>query len=176
MRLIKNLWIVCVLAAWLSGTSFAQCHASIEAANAGPDNVLASIPSAARQSGEEDRTVVVELALRKSGAVRNATVVKGPTIFREAAIKAVKKHNYKNQMDVWPFQRQITVEVKFPRDTGASPEIRQVLPAGVSSCLPAPQRVRVSQAFMENRLLSRLNRPIRLRRKPSTLRVSSFCA
>jgi TonB family protein len=156
MRLIKNLWIVCVLAAWLSGTSHAQCHASIEAANAGPDNVPASIASAAGRSGEEDRTIVVELALRKSGEVRNATVVKGPTIFREAAIKAVKKHNYKNQMDVWPFQGQITVEVKFPRDTGASPEIRQVLPAGVPSCIPAPTRVRISQAVMANRLLSRV--------------------
>jgi Gram-negative bacterial TonB protein C-terminal len=159
MRLIRNLWIVCVLVAWLSGTSHAQCHASIEAANAGPDNVPASIASAAGQSGEEDRTVVVELALRKSGAVRNATVVKGPTIFREAAIKAVKKHNYKNQMDVWPFQGQIMVEVKFPRGTGytgASPEIRQVLPAGVPSCIPAPTRVRISQAVMANRLLSRV--------------------
>jgi TonB family protein len=80
----------------------------------------------------------------------------GPTIFREAAIKAVKKHNYKNQMDVWPFQGQITVEVKFPRDTGTSPEIRQVLPAGVPSCIPAPTRVRISQAVMANRLLSRV--------------------
>ena len=51
------------------------------------------------------------------------------------------------------------VEVKFPRgtgDTGASPEIRQVLPAGVPSCIPAPTRVRISQAVMANRLLSRV--------------------
>ncbi len=151
MRLIRNLWIVCVLAGRLSGTSFAQCHA----ASAGPNSVPA-IASAALQSGEKDRTVALELALRKSGAVRNATVVAGPTIFREAAIKAVKKHNYKNQMDVWPFQRQITVEVKFPWDTGASPEIHQVLPAGVPSCIPFPTRVRISQAVLANRLLSRV--------------------
>ena len=156
MRLIRDLWIV-VLAVGLSGTSFAQCHASMEVANAGPNNVPAPIVSAARQSGEEDRTVVVELALRKSGAVRNATVVKGPTIFREAAIKAVKKHNYKNQMDVWPFQGQIMVEVKFPRDKATSPEIRQVLPAGVSSCLPAPTRVRILQIVMQQHLLSRVD-------------------
>src|ERR1700690_3058625 len=151
-----NLGIVCVLAGWPSGTSSAQCQASIEAANAGrPDNVPASVVSAARQSGEEDRTVVVELVLRKSGAVRSATVAKGATIFREAAIKAVKKRNYKNLMYVWPFQPQITVEVKFPQDTGASPEIRQVLPAGVG-CLPAPSRGRVFQTVMANRLLSRV--------------------
>jgi len=156
MRLIRNLWIVCILAAWLSGTSFAQCQASIEAANAGPNNVPSSIASAARQSGEEDRTVIVELALRKSGAVRNVTVVKGPTIFREAALKAVKKHNYKNQMDVWPSQRQMTVEVKFPRDMGASPEILQVRLAGVSGCITALKRVRLSQWVMANRLLSRV--------------------
>ena len=157
MRLIRNLWIVCILAAWLSGTSFAQCQASIEAANAGPNNVPSSIASAARQSGEEDRTVEVELSLRKSGAVRNATVVNGPTLFREAAIKAVKKHNYKNQMNVWPFQGQITVEVKFPRDMGASPEIRQVMPAGVSGCITASStRIRVSQWVMAERLISRV--------------------
>jgi len=155
MRLIRNLWIVCILAGWPSGTSFAQCQASIVAANAGPDNVPASIASAARQSGEEDRTVVVELALRKSGAVRNATVVKGPTIFREAAIQAVKKHNYKNQMDVWPSQRQMTVEVKFPRDMGAPPEIRQVQLAGVGCVTPATG-IRISQAVMADRLLSRV--------------------
>jgi Gram-negative bacterial TonB protein C-terminal len=139
MRLITNLWIVCVLAAWLSGISFAQCHASIEAANAGPDNVPASIASTARQSGGEDRTVVVELVLRKSGAVRNATVTSGPTTLREAAIEAVKKRNYKKQMDDWPFQGEITVEVKFPQGRAASPKIRHVMPGGVPSCVPAGQ-------------------------------------
>ncbi len=156
MRFIRNLWIVCVLAARLSGISFAQCHAPIEAANAGTGNVTASIASAAPQSGEEDRTVLVELALRESGAVRSATVVKGPSVFREAAIKAVKKHNYKNQMNVWPFLEQITVEVKFPRDASEPPEIRQVLPAGVPGCIPAPSRVRITQAVMANRLLTRV--------------------
>ncbi len=82
-------------------------------------------------------------------------IVQGPTIFRDAAIKAVKKHNYKKEMNAWPFQEQITVEVKFPRDNAVSPEIRQVMCCGVSSCIPAPSRVRVSQAFMANRLLSR---------------------
>jgi TonB family protein len=152
MRLIRNLWIVCVLAGWLSGTAFAQCHAPIEAAKAGLDTA-----SAARQNAEEDRTVLVELALRKSGAVRDATVVQGPTIFRDAAIKAVKKHKYKKEMNAWPFGEQITVEVKFPRDTCASLEIHQVLPAGVSGCLQGPPRIRVGQAFMANRLLSRVD-------------------
>src|SRR5579863_3473817 len=157
MRLIRKLWLLGVLGAWLGGTTFAQCpHASKEAVNAVSGDVPASIGSAAGQAGEEDRTVFVELLLRKSGAVRDARVFKGPTILRAAAIKAVKKHNYKNDMNSWPFQRDITVEVKFPHDKAASPEIRQVLPAGISSCIPAPTVVRISPEVMKSRLLNRI--------------------
>src|ERR1035438_1741899 len=110
MRFTSSLWIACFLATWLGGTSFAQCHASIEVADAGrEDNIPSSITSAAPQGGEEDRTVVVELVLRKSGAVHDATVTKGPATLRTAAIKAVRKHNYKNWMNDWPFQLDITV-------------------------------------------------------------------
>ncbi len=140
MRFTSSLWIACFLATWLGGTSFAQCHASIEVADAGrEDNIPSSITSAAPQGGEEDRTVVVELVLRKSGAVHDATVTKGPATLRTAAIKAVRKHNYKNWMNDWPFQRDITVEVQFTRDMAAPPKIRRLMPGGVSSCVPAGQ-------------------------------------
>jgi len=156
MRPIRKLWVLGVLGSWLGGTALAQCHAPTEAANGVFSEVPASTGSAAGQDGGEDRTVLVELALRKSGAVRDAKVIKGPTTLQAAAIKAVKKRNYKKQMNVWPFQRDITVEVKFPQDKAASPEIRQVLPGGVSSCIPAPAVVRISPTVMQSRLLSRI--------------------
>jgi len=65
-------------------------------------------------------------------------VIKGPTILHQAAIKAAKKHKYKKQLDASPSQNVITVEVKFSRDRAVSPEIREVMPAGVG-CLPVGQ-------------------------------------
>jgi TonB family protein len=95
------------------------------------------------------------LTLSKRGAVRDATVLKGPTTLREAAIEAARKHNYKHQMDVWPFQGQITVGVIFPQDNRSSPEIRQALPAGVPSCVYATA-IRVAPEVMQSRLLRRV--------------------
>ena len=46
--------------------------------------------------------------------------------------------------------------VTIPLEKGVPPNIQQAMPAGVSACLPAPTRVRVSQAFMGNRLLGRV--------------------
>jgi hypothetical protein len=66
----------------------------------------------------------LELVLRKSGAVRDVRVIKGPMTLRTMAIKAVKtQDNYKKQLaaNVWPGGGQLTVEVKFPQDEAASP-------------------------------------------------------
>jgi hypothetical protein len=155
MRIIRNLWVVWVLGAGLSGTGFAQCHAAAAALNTEPGNVLASTGSAAGQSGEEDRTVLVGLVLRKSGAVRDAQVIKGPTALYAAAIKAVKKHNFKNHVNTWPGEGQMTVEVKFPPDKTAAPEIRQVMPGGIPSCVYA-SAVRISAEVMQSRLVTRI--------------------
>jgi hypothetical protein len=95
------------------------------------------------------------LTLSKRGAVRDATVLKGPTTLREAAIEAARKHTYKHQMNVWPGQRQITVEITFPQDNSSSPEIRQVLPAGVPSCVYATA-IRIAPEVMQSRLLKRV--------------------
>jgi TonB family protein len=154
MRLIRNLGIVCVFAAWISGTSLAQCPASGGAANAAHGNVPSSEISATRPSAEDDRTVLVELTLRKSGAVRIATAMKGPAVLREPAIKAVKKYNYKSWMDVWPFQQQVTAQVTFRDAPPASPEIRQVMPGGVPSCITAPAIIRITPEVMQSRLLT----------------------
>jgi hypothetical protein len=133
VRRIRNLGAVWVFVTWLSGTSLAQCPASGGATNAALGNVPSSANSATRPSAEDDRTVLVELTLRKSGAVRIATAMKGPAILREPAIKAVKKYNYKEWMNTWPFEQEVTAEVTFRDDPPASPEIRQVMPGGIPS-------------------------------------------
>lgn len=157
MRHIRQLWVLGVLGALLGGTAFAQCHAPTEAVHAVASDVPASMGSTTGQRGEEERTVLVELVLRKSGAVRDAKVFKGPTTLRAAAIKAVRMRNYKNYiLNVWPGNGEITVEVKFPPDKAGAPEIRQVLPAGVPSCIPAPTVVRISPDVMQSRLLNRV--------------------
>jgi hypothetical protein len=148
--------VVWVLGTGLSGTAFAQCHAAAAALKVEPGGVLASTGSAAGQSGEEDRTVLVGLVLRKSGAVRDAKVIKGPAVLYPAAIKAVKRHNYKNYVDTWPFgEGQMTVEVKFSQDKTAAPEIRQVMPGGIPSCVYAAA-VRISGEVMQSRLVTRI--------------------
>jgi hypothetical protein len=156
MRILRNLWAVGILGAWLGGTAVAQCHAPTTAVNAEPGSVLASTGSATGPSGEEDRTVLVGLVLRKSGAVRDASVIKGPANLRAAAIKAVKRRKYKNYVDTWPGAGQLTVEVKFAQDEAASPEIRQVLPGGIPSCIHFPAAVRILAEVMQSRLLTRI--------------------
>jgi TonB family protein len=155
MRILRNLWLVFVLGACLDGAVLAQCHAPTAAVNAEPGSVLASEGSAAEPRGEEDRTVLVDLVLRKSGAVREASAIKGPTALYPAAIKAVKRQNYKSHMNVWPFDKQITVEIRFPKDKGAAPEIRQVMPGGIPSCIHVGT-VRISAEVMQSRLVTHI--------------------
>ena len=139
-ELIRESLALGILGACLGGTAFAQCHVSTEAVNAGSNGAPATIGSsrAGQHGGEEDRTVLVELELRKSGTVREAKAIEGPTTLRKAAINAIKKARHKNWVvNVWPGNGWITVEVTFPQNRTTSPQIRQVLPAGVSSCVPA---------------------------------------
>lgn len=139
MRLIKKIWILVFVGACLGGTGFAQCHASIGTVDAGSNEAPTPIRSrrAGQHKREEDRTVLVELALHKSGGVREAKAIEGPTTLRKAAIRAIKRQRHKNWVvNVWPGNGWITAEVTFSQDSTASPEIHQVLPAGVSSCVP----------------------------------------
>ncbi len=143
-----------LLVACLGQTTLAQCHASQES------GLVAPATPTAEQRELEDHTVLLRLTLSNSGAVRDAIVMKGPTTLREAAIKAARKHNYKHQMNVWPVLGQIDVEVIFPhddrpQDNRSSPEIRQVLPAGIPSCIYASS-VRITPDVMQSRLLKRV--------------------
>jgi TonB family protein len=82
-------------------------------------------------------------------------VVSGPSTLSVAAIKAMKRWKYKPASWVTgsPNERQTFVAVTLVK--GAAPKVQEVA-LGVSSCIPAPWRVRVSQTFMETLLLSRV--------------------
>lgn len=138
MRLYKRVCLLISLSACLGQAAFAQCHHSTTLTE--------------EQRELEDRTVLLTLKLTKGGAVREASVLRGSETLRIPAIKAAKARKYKQRI-TWPDPREMMVEVKFPRDGNGAPEIRQALPAGVSSCVPAPSTVRISPEVMQSRLL-----------------------
>jgi hypothetical protein len=142
---------------FLTPSTVAQCHdASLVALGPGSPPSLGSAPSVTRQSGEDDRIVDLTLVLRKSGAVRDAKVLKGPTALREPAMQAAKHRNYKDAIHTWPFSNEIMVEVIFPKDTNGAPDIKQMMPAGVPGCVYAT-RVRVTPEVMQTYLLERVD-------------------
>jgi TonB-like protein len=94
------------------------------------------------------------LTLSKTGAVRDANVISGPKALRAPAIKVAKARKYKHRVVYsFPDPHEMTVEVNFPQDSSGTPEIRQALPAGVSSCIPFPTVVRISPQVMQSHLL-----------------------
>jgi Gram-negative bacterial TonB protein C-terminal len=141
IRLYKRVCLPIPLLACLAQAAFAQCSART------------TLTEEEREL--EDRTVLLTLKLTKGGAVRDASVLRGPETLRAPAIKAAKARKYK-QRNTWPDPREMTVEVKFPQDGNGAPEIRQALPAGVSSCVPSPTVVRISPEVMQSRLLKRI--------------------
>ncbi len=157
MRTLKLRWLVLLLGCGLFTSSiFGQCHnASFDAQSSGAALSLGSVPAVKAQGEEQDRTVLLTLVLRKSGTVRDAKVLQGPTDLRELAVHAAKHRKYKDAIKAWPFSNEIMVEVTFPKDMGGAPEIRQAMPGGVSGCIYVG-RVRVSPGVMESRLLERI--------------------
>jgi hypothetical protein len=82
------------------------------------------------------RTVLLRLVLSKSGGVREATLLGGPTALAPAAIEAAKRRKYKRRIvDSFPDEGEMMVAVTFREDNNGAPEIRQARPAGVSSCV-----------------------------------------
>jgi hypothetical protein len=144
MRLCRLLWLLGGLGFCVSNAAFAQCpHASAEADIAMSNTTSPSTTSAREQPDVEDRTVLLTLVLSRSGAVRDARVLRGPIMLRAAAIKAVRERNYKHRILASSLSaNEMMVEVKFPQNKSA-PEIRQAQPAGVSGCVPIPTAVRI---------------------------------
>jgi hypothetical protein len=133
MQLFKRVWLPISLVACLVQAAFPQCHqVSSGSTNAMSSTTLASATQAEREG--RNRTVWLTLKLSKSGAVRDAEVTQGPMTLRAAAIKAARGHKYTHRV-TWPDPREMTVMVKFPQDGNGAPEVRQALPAGVSSCV-----------------------------------------
>jgi len=82
--------------------------------------------------------------------------VSGSPAIRGDAIKAVKRWKYKPAS--WaigsPNERQTFLAVTLVK--GAAPKVQEVA-LGVSSCIPAPARVRVSQFVMQGYLIHRVD-------------------
>ena len=148
MLLPRTEWLVAV---------FAVCIVHIAIAC---DN---GIKSATEQAPKDDRTVVLSVLVANSGVVREVKVLSGPTALQTAAIEAARRRKYRGKAidnfgttPVGKSARRAMLAVTFPEENGMPPKIQQAMPAGVSACLSAPKRVRVSQAVMGNRLLSRV--------------------
>lgn len=148
MRFHNRVCLSILLVVCLNPTSFAQCHQTP------PDSTGSATPTA-EQRELEDYIVLLTLKLSKRGTVRGVEVLKGPDTLRAAAIKAAKARKYKHRI-TWPDPGWMMAEVRFPVDGNGAPEIRQALPAGVSSCIPFPTAVRISPEIMLSHLLKQV--------------------
>jgi TonB family protein len=134
---------------------FAECHhVSVDEGATASATTPASTFQHAAEGVEDQRTVLVELVLKKSGAVRDATALSGPTTLRPAAIDAARRRKYKAMHS--PTAPKMMVAVTFARDKNTVTEIKEAM-FGVPGCVPAGAAVRVSQNVMNTRLLSRVD-------------------
>ncbi|HEV7513007.1 MAG TPA: energy transducer TonB, partial [Candidatus Acidoferrum sp.] len=127
------------------------------------DNIAAGLPCMAvnplyrstMMSKEVQDTVIMQVRISKSGIVHDMKMYNGPPTLTEASIKAVKRWKYKPAYFVTgpPSERQTFLSVTLVK--GAAPKVEEIA-LGVSGCIPAPERVRASQTFMETLLLSRV--------------------
>jgi hypothetical protein len=154
MQALRFVSISLLFCGFLIPAAAAQCHNASLAA-VGPGS-LGLTPPVAGPIADDDRNVELTLMLRKSGTVRNATVLKGPTSLQESAIQAAKHRKYKDALRTWPFSNEIMVEVTFPKDTNGAPDIRQMMPAGVPGCVYVTA-VRVTPEIMQTHLLERVD-------------------
>lgn len=81
----------------------------------------------------DSRTFLMDLHLDKSGSVRAVQVWTGEGVLRRRAVEAASKRKYHPRPDFRP--AQITVVVKFPQAGKLVPDVREAMPAGVSSCV-----------------------------------------
>jgi TonB family protein len=113
-------------------------------------------PTSGPSDASIDNNVLVQVRIDKSGVIRDMKVVNGAPTLSAAAIKAVKRWKYKPAS--WaigsPNERQTFLSVTLVK--GAAPKVQEVA-LGVSSCIPAPARVRVSQIAMQGFLIHRVD-------------------
>ncbi len=90
-------------------------------------------PSETPQPEADSRTFLIDLHLDKSGSVRAVQVWMGNGPLRSRAVKAASRGKYHPRSGFNP--NLITVVVKFPQGGRPIPNIRQAMPAGISSCV-----------------------------------------
>ena len=158
MRLSNKFWLLGGLAACLAQGALAQCPSgSAAASHAATDTTPGSASAPEAGAPGDQRTVVLTLAISKSGVVHDATVLSGPASLRTAAVEAVKRRKFKQDaVNKSPGARQMTVAVTFAPGKTSAPEIQEAISAGVPGCVYATT-IRVSQYFMERRLLHRVD-------------------
>jgi len=113
-------------------------------------------PTSNPADASTNNTVLVRVRIDKFDILHDPKIVSGPSTLGLAAIKAVRRWKY--QPASWvsgsPTERQTFLAVTLLK--GAAPKVQEVA-LGVSSCIPAPTRVRVSQLLMQGYLVRKVN-------------------
>jgi outer membrane biosynthesis protein TonB len=127
-----------------------------------PGNVAAGSPCEAAKptspspDADTNNTVLVQVRIDKSGVLHDMKAVSGSPALSVAAIKAVKRWKYKPAS--WAIgssnERRTFLAVTLVKD--AAPKVQEVA-LGVSSCIPTPARIRVSQIVMQGYLIRRVD-------------------
>jgi hypothetical protein len=146
-----------VTAAFALGFLLAQAAFVILPGNvaAGPPCEAAN-PTSASPDASANTTVLIQVRIDKSSVLHDLKAVSGSPALRADAIKAVKRWKYKPAS--WATgssdERQTFLAVTLAK--GAAPKVQEVA-LGVSSCIPAPARIRVSQIVMQGYLTRRVD-------------------
>jgi len=113
-------------------------------------------PTSASPDASANTTVLIQVRIDKSSVLHDLKAVSGSPALRADAIKAVKRWKYKPAS--WATgssdERQTFLAVTLAK--GAAPKVQEVA-LGVSSCIPAPARIRVSQIVMQGYLTRRVD-------------------
>jgi len=142
MQYRAGLRLVFVLWACLAQSAIAQCRV-ISERQADPAGDVARHPdfgSSLRQS--DDRAVLLDLELTKTGAVRSVRVLSGSPEFRRLAIKAAARRKYHPPPGFNPYAT--SVNVRFPLGPNKPPYVREMMVGGVPGCVYALTIIRIT--------------------------------
>jgi hypothetical protein len=118
--------LVAALGACLSQTAVGQCPTLL------PAKTLMAASSAIPAGGDSDnRTIVMDLQLNKSGKVSAVQVLSGVEALRRQAIRAAVARDYRS----WLGYSWIRVEVKFTLSKHKAPEVREIHMGGSLGCV-----------------------------------------
>lgn len=154
---------------WLRGICDAQSQNSQVPQDPCATTERAQASQRAPSSSDDDRTIVVQVALSKSGRVRDTRVLSGPPALRDAAITTLKAQSFTVQQKSADL-RNIKLAVTFAGDStiatdisqmvsvvvqagGPLAGIRQVVIPGAPGCVHvSPTMVRLRPEFMQRQV------------------------